>query len=242
MRTAALLLIAPLAACSFGVDARESGGIQPSGSGTSRIYAVSGFDKIGLAGADDAVVTVGPAFSVRAEGPSEELDRLRIDKNGDTLEIGRKRNSFGWSASRGKVTVHVTLPALSGASLSGSGDMRVDRVSGGSFAGEAAGSGHLTLDRMAVDAASFSIAGSGTVTGAGTARSLQIDIAGSGELQAAGLTAARAKVNIAGSGSARASVVGDAEVSLLGSGDADLGPKARCHVSKLGSGEAHCGA
>lgn len=234
MRPIAYALLATLAACSIGSD----DGVAAQGQGTQRSFAVDGFEKVELAGSDDVDVRVGQAFSVRAEGPAEVLDRLRIEKDGDTLEIGRKR---GDSSVRGKARVIVTLPRLAGASVAGSGNMQVDRAGGAKFDGSLAGSGNLQVGQLQADAVELSIAGSGTARAAGATKKLDIDIAGSGNIDAPRLTADEAKVNIAGSGNVRAVVNGAAEVNIMGSGDVDLGQGARCKVSKMGSGAARCG-
>ncbi len=236
---ASVMLVASLAACSVGSDAKDEPSIAATGSGTSRSFATSGFTGVGLKGADDVDVRVGPAFSVRAEGRSEDLDRLQLTRNGDTLNIGR-RQTMGWSHGE-KVTVFVTLPRLASAAVAGSGTMKVDRIGGAAFSGSVAGSGDLNIAALAVDDADLSIAGSGNAHVAGAVKHLTVSVAGSGSLDAAGLRAAGAAVSVAGSGDVRAAVNGEAKVSVLGSGDIDLGASARCKTSKLGSGSVRCG-
>ncbi|MGU3389428.1 head GIN domain-containing protein [Sphingomonas sp. M1A8_2b] len=242
MNLLALGLIIPLAACSFSWDGDKAGsGVAASGAGTTRTYQVTGFDQIDLQGSDDVDVRVGTGFSIRAEGPSDQLDRLKIDRDGETLDIGRRNGAnFGWTKGA-KVKVYVTLPRLTAAHISGSGDMAVDRVEAAKFEGEIPGSGHLTIAAMQVDDAAVSITGSGEVRLAGTAKALHVEIAGSGDLDAAKLRAQSARIDLPGSGSVRAVVDGPAVVDIAGSGDVDLGPKARCTISKTGSGSVRCG-
>ena len=172
MKYLALGLMMPLAACSFSWSGDDDGaGASPSGTGTTRTYMVSDFSTIDLRGASDVDVRVGTGFSVRAQGPVELLDRLKIERDGDTLEIGRRKGvDLGWGRS-GKVKVFVTLPRLAGATISGSGDMTVDRVEGTRFAADVAGSGSLGVAAVKVDDLAVSIAGSGSVSAAGSARS-----------------------------------------------------------------------
>ncbi|RMB51709.1 putative autotransporter adhesin-like protein [Sphingomonas sp. PP-CE-3A-406] len=242
MNFLALGLIIPLAACSFSWDGdKEGSGVAASGSGTTRTYQVTGFDQIDLQGSDDVDVRVGTGFSIRAEGPSDQLDRLKIDRDGETLDIGRKNGaSFGWNKGA-KVKVYVTLPRLTAATISGSGYIAVNRVEGKAFTGTIAGSGDMTLATIQVDEARFSVTGSGALRASGTARALNAEIAGSGDVDASKLRAQSAKIDIPGSGSVRAVVDGPAIVDISGSGDVDLGPKARCTISKTGSGSVRCG-
>lgn len=236
--TAALV---PLAACSasFGAD-DTTPGIAAQGTGNTRTYAAQGFSRIDLAGADQVDVRVGPGFSVRADGDSELLDHVKITVSGDTLRIGRYRTS-GWHWGGGHARISVTLPALAGVAIAGSGDVTVDQVKGERFKGDGAGSGRLQVGTMQVGLAEVRLAGSGGVKLGGTAQRLTVDIAGSGDVDAGGLHAAQADVSIAGSGNVRATVTGNAKVSIMGSGDVDLGGGARCSVSKMGSGSVRCG-
>jgi len=237
-RVLGIVTFAALAACSFG--AGDAAGVPGSGTGTVRNFAVDNFTGIDLRGSDDVDVRVGSGFSIRAEGPSDELDTLKIEREGDTLKVGRRdRNGFSWGSHR-KVKVFVTLPRLAAASVAGSGNLAVDRVEGGRFDADVAGSGSLDVRALSVDAAKLAIAGSGDLRAVGTARQLNIDIAGSGSVQAPGLKAQSAHVSIAGSGGVRVRVDGAAKVDLMGSGDVDLGPNARCTVSKMGSGRVRC--
>lgn len=240
MRLVALLAL-PLAACSYASSSEMTGTkIAASGSGATRSYAVDDFSKVQLRGSDDVDVRVGTGFSVRAEGPSEELDKLEIVRDGDQLKVGRKSQSgISWG-SHAKVKVYVTMPRIAAASVAGSGDMAIDRAEGSSFDASVAGSGDLAVAALAVDRASLNIAGSGGLSAAGTTRTLNVSIAGSGDVSARGLKAASASVSIMGSGNLAAAVEGPAKVTIMGSGDAALGPKAQCTTTKMGSGSVTC--
>lgn len=241
MRALAILAALPLIACSYISDSdNDRAGVAGSGSGNTRTYQVADFTKVALRGSDDIDVRVGSAFSVRAEGDAEVLDYLKIERNGDTLTVGRRnRSGFNWNGKSAKV--YVTMPRIVAGSVAGSGDMAIDRAEGTSFDANSAGSGSIAIRTLAVEAVSFSIAGSGDIKAGGTARSVKARIAGSGDVEAKGLKAAGADVSIAGSGSVGLDVSGDAKVSIVGSGDADLGTNARCSVSKVGSGSVRCG-
>lgn len=235
------LTVAPLAACT--VYAEDGGaGAPAAGSGSTRSFAVRDFTGVTLRGSDDVDVRVGSTFSVRAEGPSAELDKLRIERVGDMLRVGRKnRIGFIWGGDHRGVTVFVTMPRIAAAQIAGSGNLTVDRVEGADFDGGVAGSGNLKVGQLTATRAKLSIPGSGEITAKGQVGQLTVDLAGSGNIDAAGLRARAATVSLAGSGNVRAEVVGAATVSLVGSGDVDLGRAAKCTTTKVGSGEVHCG-
>lgn len=245
MRAALLLTsVLALAACNVSGHARDNGDSDegPVGPKIKRDYALTGFDRIKLAGSPNVIVTVGPAAAVSAEGDQKTLDRLEMRVENGVLRIGNKK-SKGWfntdSASR-EVTIRVTVPKLAGASISGSGDIRIDRVEGDRFGGEIAGSGDLDIAALRVGAADFSIAGSGAVTARGSADSTNVSIAGSGDVDAAGLASKTAKISVMGSGNVSANVSESADVSVMGSGDVTMNGAGRCTVHKMGSGDVRC--
>lgn len=237
---AALVAVAtiPLTACHFGHGDDDTPGIASTGSGSQRSYAAADFSQVTLAGSDNVDIRVGTAYSVRAEGLAEELDRLRIRRKGDMLTVDRRGRHWG----RGEtVKVYVTLPRLTRVTVAGSGDMAIDRIDGSSFSGTVAGSGTLAIAGAAVDALELTTAGSGDIHAAGTAKRANLQSAGSGDIDAARLTASEAEVSIAGSGDVRATVNGPATINMVGAGDVDLGPGARCTTQKIGAGEVRCG-
>ena len=60
--------------------------------------------------------------------------------------------------------------------------MKVDKVQSASFSGSVAGSGNLAIGMLRADSATLGIAGSGDASVTGEAKSLDITIAGSGDL------------------------------------------------------------
>ncbi len=240
MRLLALAMLIPLAACGSGSD-DGAPGVQGTGSGPTRTFAVADFSSIEQRGADDVAVSVGTGFSVRVEGDPEVVEKVRIQRVGEALRIDRaKTMGVAWNG-KGSAKVFVTMPRITGAGLAGSGDMTIDRVEGTGFEGNIAGSGTLTLGAVAVDTMDVSIAGAGSAKMRGEARTLKVSIAGSGDVEAGELTAQEASVKIAGAGDVKAAVNGPADVSIMGAGDVDLGDKARCRVSKMGAGDVRCG-
>lgn len=247
MRGLIMLAVLPLMACSVSVSGagNESDGagasVSTGGGQASRDYPVSGFTAVDLTGSDDVDVRIGSSFAVHAEGPSDVLDRLKIERDGDTLKIGRKSGNLITIGRSRDAKITVTMPAISGASATGSGSLRIERAAGDYFKGSATGSGELDIAALAVRNGEFSITGSGDIKASGKADSLNMSVAGSGDIDAKGVQASAATVTVMGSGSVTATVNGSASVKTMGSGDVDLGPGARCAIEKLGSGDVTCG-
>ena len=237
-----LLAILPLAlsaACSAGNAQGDN--LEHSEAQGRRAFQVGAFEKVALEGPHDVVVTVGGQPSVRAEGDAEALERLDIRVENGSLKIGTRRETRGWfRRHRGGVTVYVTAPALSGASIGGSGDMRIDRVQANVFAASIAGSGDMAIGALQARQANFSIAGSGGIRAAGRAETADISIAGSGNLALDALEARTADVSVVGSGDVSIRATESVSASIMGSGDVTVHGAARCTVSKMGSGDLHC--
>ncbi len=197
MRAAMILAsILALAVCNMAADAQGGDG-RGSSAVTQRSYQLRDFTSVSLAGPHDVVVAVGPAHSVRAEGPSNVLDRLKVEVDGRTLKIGMHKGSWRSesNANRPKTTIYVTMPAMEAASIAGSGDMRIDKVEGGRFAASISGSGDLEIRSLRVAEASFSVAGSGAIRAAGSANRSRVSIAGSGDVDLQALEARVASVS-----------------------------------------------
>lgn len=96
-----------------------------------RRFDASGFDRVALGGSDDVVIRQGNGFSVVATGEADDLEKLEILVEKGTLKIGRKKGNWGWGGK--DVTVAVTMPALRGVAVSGSGDLKADKGGADTF-------------------------------------------------------------------------------------------------------------
>ena len=213
----------------------------------TRSYDLGGFDAVSVVGPHHVVISVGPAYSVSAEGPQRTIADTEVEIEDGRLEIRpvdddrwERRDREFWRDYE-PATFHITLPALEAVTLVGGGDMRVDRVEGEKFSASVAGSGDLDLAALRVDDAHFSIAGSGDLAARGSATRQRVSIAGSGNLRIGEVRSNEASVSIAGSGNAELTVENNARISIVGGGDVDIAGPARCSVSRIGGGRVRCG-
>lgn len=194
--------------------------------------------EVGLFGPDNVVVVDGSAFAVTVDGSDTAKDRMRFDRDGDSITIGRMDGK--WSDSD-KATVRITLPKTSGLTLAGSG-----RLSSESLTGTAdinvLGSGTLKIDRVAAEELDVAVAGSGSLTASGTADTLDLSIMGSGNSDMSGLEVTTADVSVMGSGNASFASDGTVDASIMGSGSITVKGRATCEVSSMGSGKLRCEA
>jgi hypothetical protein len=253
-RVLTMALIASLATLGTMSAAQEG----EQAAAASRSYDLAAFEEISVVGPHHIVVSVGPAFSVRADGPQQTLADTEVKVEDGRLEIHPVDDEDYWDRRCGDrddprnkrrwrcwddyepATFHVTLPRIAAASLVGGGDMRIDRVEGEEFSASVAGSGDLDVAELQVGDVRFSIAGSGDLVARGSARHSRVSIAGSGNLQAREVTSNDASISIAGSGDVALTVQDDARVSIVGSGDVEIAGPARCSVSRFGGGRVRC--
>ena len=211
---------------------------------TSRNFTVGNFTEVEVAGPFDVDVRTGANPNVSARGNQALLNKLEVEVKGDKLVIKTKsehRWFGGWHNTGGSADLAITVPMIRAATLAGSGDLAVDKVSGDSFEGQIAGSGNLRLGSVAVQDLKIGIAGAGDAkVGTGQARSAKYEIAGSGGVDAAGIRSEDVKVSIAGSGGVKAVASGSADVDIIGSGDVEVTGGAKCKVKKAGSGNVRC--
>ena len=240
MRYGAMLMASALAAAVAACNAGAQEGERPT---AQRDFRVGPFHSISLTGSPDVIVTVGGPYSVRAEGDARMVERLEIAAENGDLRIGyRESSSWGFPfGSRGGTTIHITVPALQGATITGSGDIRVNQVRGDRFAATVTGSGDLEIERLETGEAAFAVTGSGAIrAAAGSAQRANIQLQGSGDIELGTVTIREAVVAVMGSGDVSARATETARISLHGSGDVAITGPARCQVERRGSGEVHC--
>lgn len=205
-----------------------------------RSFPVGAFSEVVLSGSPDVTVTTGTAHMVRAEGADVDLDRLDIRVVGARLVIATKSGSWN-RGSREGVTVRVSVPNLSAASISGSGDMQVGPVKG-DFDGHISGSGDLTVASVDAPVLRLSISGSGDLSvGGGRCGTGTYFATGSGDIGAAGVRCETLTVSATGSGDIAAQATGTASLRTTGSGDIRVTGGARCATRSTGSGNMSCG-
>ncbi|WP_299328949.1 head GIN domain-containing protein [Parasphingopyxis sp.] len=198
------------------------------------------FDAVSLRGSDNVEIALGEAFDIRIEGDPEIVDLIEFEIRGGTLRIGR-RSDRSINIGSDRATVFVTLPVLNGASVAGSGDMRITRAVSDRFELSIAGSGSIDIAALEAERAEFDIAGSGDLEAAGTVSDLEIGIAGSGDIDAPELQVQRAEIDIAGSGNVDITASERVDGNLIGSGDVRVRGEAECQSNSIGSGDMRCG-
>ena len=235
-----------LSACGYSVfdaadDISESNdnGVAGGTAITNAAATTPAFTELQASGPDDVVFVTGDAFQISATGDAEALKNLRYKVKDGTIIIGREKEKI-WGNGRKGVTITVTAPRLSGASLAGSGSFTADNMAAEKVTLESAGSGSLSVAAITAKSFESELAGSGNVTLGGKVDRAEYSIAGSGNIDAVKLASTDADVSIAGSGEVSLTATGKVDANIAGSGNVNVRGGAKCTSSTMGSGKITC--
>ena len=205
-----------------------------------RAFPATGFDKVDLAAAATVDVHSGGGFSVQASGEPVLVDRLNIHVVNGTLVIGW---TPGPSVSNAGKHLHVaiSMPRITGTTLSGAGTILVDRADAPSFVANVRGAGTVYLPALHAQQVTLNMGGAGEIVAAGTAGRVEAHVNGVGSIDAAALIAHAGAFDMSGTGSIKAHVDGNADAHMSGMGSIRVFGKANCTTHKSGFGSVSCG-
>lgn len=125
MKASVKYLVAASAASLLAISAAQA---------ETKTFDFSGFTGIEASVGVDVEVSVGGDYAVRAEGNAKELERLRIERRGETLKIDRNRKG-GWFQvnRRSDFTVFVTMPSLEEVEVSSGADVTATSIDADRF-------------------------------------------------------------------------------------------------------------
>ncbi len=212
-----LAAAAAVLAASFPVRGSFWNAVDGDGSVTTESRPVAAFTRISNRGSLDLEVTEGRPAAVSVTIDQNLQRFVRTEVQGDTLVVETSREV----RPRARSMVKVSLPALAGVELRGSGDAR---VRGGSVARDLTlstrGSGDLAYEGV-LGTLSVESSGSGKVDVTGPAGDVRAELRGSGGLRYQG-KARHLTVRTLGSGDVRLSGSAESlEARTSGSGDID---------------------
>ncbi len=170
-------------------------GTKGSGDLVTQERTVEAFSRIETNLSVEMVVEVGKPQAVSLSFDDNLIDFIRTEVDGKTLVIDTEE-SF---SSRNSVQIKVSVPAIDLIMTEGSGVIDVHNLNNKKFRIILSGSGDVHLD--------------------GTSEFIDIEINGSGDVDATELAAGDVAVTINGSGAARVAATGSLDAEVNGSGD-----------------------
>jgi hypothetical protein len=176
-------------------DETDSAGVvQGSGVAVTQTRDVDVFGEVELSGTNEVRIGVGAEQRVVVRGDDNLVGLVTTDVHGGVLVI----DDTGSFETATPMSVEITVPSLDAVRLSGSGTISID--------------GH-ELDALAVD-----LPGAGSIRGAGTVTTIDVDLAGTGDVDLAPLVVRDATVDVSGTGTVVVHVTGSLDANVSGTG------------------------
>ena len=188
-----------------------------------RTFEETGFTRVSAVGGYRVVIRRGDTFKIEAGGNKDVLNDLRVEREGDELQIKPRNNgSFlgrNWNRNEKKALIRIEMPAVDRLELAGGiaadlgGFERQDRL-------DIAQAGATSLN-LNGDYGTLKIgqAGACRTTASGRADELELDAAMACELAAANLQARTASVDLAAACKARINVSESLKGNAIGASE-----------------------
>ncbi|MCE5347053.1 MAG: DUF2807 domain-containing protein [Bacteroidales bacterium] len=197
---------------------------------------VKGFTKINFGVPGNLYINFGPEYKVVLEGDRDILDNILTQVSGDKLII--KPDSWRLNI-KNNIIVYITLPAISGLGVSGSGEAKIkEPVKSENLNLSVSGSGKLFTANVVATVLNCGISGSGDIIiqGGGDIANADIEVSGSGNYRGEMMKIGSADISISGSGSCVCNVTESLKASVSGSGNVTYigSPKVDARVSGSG--------
>jgi hypothetical protein len=212
-------------------------------SAAERTYSVTDFDRITVEGPYIVRLVIGRPTTARASGPQASIDRVIIDTQGQTLRIRPNRSAWGGNsgAQQGVLEIALSTRSLRSARVIGPGRLDIEGIEGLRVDLSLEGSGRLTASGLAADNLSLGLLGAGRLEVSGRARSVRADVQGSGDLDAAALSAEDVTATAATSGTVALAASRTARINAHGLGEVTVSGRPSCTVQGLGVAMVRCG-
>jgi hypothetical protein len=176
-----------------------SGVVQGSGVAASERRELGAFDTVKLEGANDVRIRIGSPQSVVVHADDNLVGRVLTDVQDRELTIGNR----GGFATVVPMRVEITVPALAGGTLTGSGAVAVEGVRGTAF--------------------TVAVPGTGSFTASGAVERLHATLGGSGDVDLSGLTAHEVTASVPGTGRLLVHATRSLDASVSGVGSIEYG-------------------
>ena len=207
---------------------------------TTEVRTFSGIDGVALLGSGDVSITLGDKEEITIHAPADLIPYLLTENKDGTLQIGKRKK--GWKKFRyinKNVHYDLVVKNLTHVSVSGSGDIDAEKLSGGKCSVNISGSGDIEIDQINSDKLKANVSGSGdidienlsanflevSINGSGNIEldgkidELDVTINGSGDFTGNDLKSENVSINIYGSGNSSVYAIESLDVHIFGNGD-----------------------
>lgn len=215
---------------------------EETGDSVTRDFDITGFTRIDVGYAFTAEISRSDNYSVSVLINEKTAERLKVVKNGDTLEIGLKEPSWNFWGARNRPQVTITLPELRGLELSGASEGNIRGFkSSRDFTLDVSGASNLDIDMETlgfyadVSGASsvngyiksglcdIGISGASTVNLKGTGDNLVLNVSGASTADLKDYAVTDADVELSGASTGLLKVSGKLDAEVSGASDLEYG-------------------
>ncbi|GAB3424888.1 head GIN domain-containing protein [Niabella aquatica] len=192
--------------------------IFPEGPAIRETRSVADFDRVEATFSGNVEFVQGPAKKVEVETAHNIQDYVLTEVIANKLVLRTKPNV---TIKHGSVTIYVSNPTLTGAALTGSGNIVVQSdVTTPALDLKISGSGSISIPRLTATSLKAVLTGSGNLSlQGGGVQKQELTITGNGDYNASSMRSEEAKVTLTGSGDARLWTENRLEATITGSGD-----------------------
>ncbi len=225
------LIVIPLCAAVVSCADRDGPTVHGTGPVSTENRTLPAFERLEVEDDFEVLATVGGGPAARITADENLLPYVRTAVRGGTLTIETTRRL----RPRRRIRIVVSTPTLTAAETAGSSDVRVAGVRASGFEGSVGGSGSL-VGEGDFGALTVHMSGSGRTMLSGEARTIGVEVVGSGDADLAGVSAREADVRVTGSGSVRLDASERVDAAVSGSGDVRYAgtPSVSRHVTGSG--------
>jgi hypothetical protein len=158
-----------------------------SGERGPRAYDLTDFDRVSVSGQWEVTIERGDAWRVTVDAPVELHEYLRVERDGDELELGLDggwRLGGGWGRDSNALEATITMPALEGLELSGASTLSFSGFEGRELSIVSSGASEVRANASRYD-------------------DLRLVLSGAGSAELEDLTATNADVTVSGAADVR---------------------------------------
>ncbi|MGC4235459.1 MAG: head GIN domain-containing protein [Niabella sp.] len=210
--------------------------IFPDGPAIRETRTVADFDKIEAAFSGNVEFVQGPAAKVEVEAAHNIQSYILTEVIANKLVLKTRPNV---TIKGGSVTIYVSNPSLTGATLSGSGNISVlTGITTSVLSLKLSGSGNIMIPALSATSLKADLTGSGNLSiQGGTTHNQEVHITGHGDYSTHLMRSEEAKVRLTGSGNAKLWAENRLDITITGSGNVWYTGTPTVNTSISGSGK-----
>ena len=159
-------IVVLLAVAAISIKVAAPSAPELSSERTTRTYEHTGFDGVSISGHWEVAIERGDAWRVAIDVPAEIVDRVRVERRGDELNLGY--DGAGWSFGPfGRVPdspqAMITMPELTSIVLSGTSTLSFAGFEGDQLSLTSSGASEVRASSGRFDSLALTMSGAGNV-------------------------------------------------------------------------------